>query len=80
MKNIVILTEYQENRTRVETFEEAYEIMRKRYVNNEFLYEDEWEEEYPKERVTAEFEANGYVEFCDGDCIERLEKFIEDLF
>ena len=81
MKNIVVLTDYQENRTRVETFEEAYEIMKKRYtVERESFSEEEWEEEYPKEKIMAEFEAEGYIEFCDGDCIETLEQFIEDLF
>lgn len=80
MKNIVVLTNYQENKTRVETFEEAYEIMKKRYINKGFLDEDEWEEEFPKERITAEFEAEGYVEFCGDDCIETLKKFIEDIF
>ena len=81
MKNIVILTDYQENRTRVETFKEAYKIMKKRYtVERESFSEEEWEEEYPKEKMMAEFEAEGYIEFCDGDCIETLEQFIEDLF
>lgn len=81
MKNIVVLTDYQENRARVETFEEAYEIMKKRYTaERESFSEEEWEEEYPKEKIMAEFEAEGYIEFCDGDCIETLEQFIEDLF
>lgn len=31
-------------------------------------------------RITVEFEANGYVEFCDGDCIETLEQFLNDIF
>lgn len=80
MKNIVVLTECQENRTRVETFKEAYELMRKRYINNGFLYEDEWEEEYPEDKITEEFKADGYIEFCDGDCIATVEKFLEYFF
>ena len=47
MKNIVVLTNYQkynENRIRVETFEEAYEIMKKHYISNEYFSEDEWKQ------------------------------------
>lgn len=73
MKNIVVLTDYQTNRTRAETFKEAYELMKKRYIDNEFLYEDEWEEEYPENEIAETFQTDGYIEFCDGDCIGTIE-------
>lgn len=30
--------------------------------------------------MLTSYYAEGYIEFCDGDCIETLEQFIEDLF
>lgn len=83
MKNIVVLTNYQkynENRIRVETFEEAYEIMKKHYISNEYFSEDEWKELYPKDKIKAKFEVSSWVEFCDSDCIETLEQFLADFF
>ena len=30
--------------------------------------------------MLTSYNAEGNLEFCDGDCIETLEQFIEDLF
>ena len=56
-------------------FEEAYNFMKKRYLD--FWDEEEWNEEYPFEQVKAEFDKDKCVGFCDGDAIMTLEEFLE---
>ncbi len=59
-------------------FSEAYNELKKIYLG--FWDEEEWNEAYNISEREAEFEADGYIEFCDGDAIMTAEQFFETYF
>lgn len=59
-------------------FSEAYNEMKKMYLCS--WDEEEWNEEYNMSDLKAEFEADEYIEFCDGDSIMTAEKLFEIYF
>lgn len=65
-------------KTEYSTFEEAYEAMKHRYVDEEGFWWDveDWEEDYSFEKVKAKFETDGYVRFCDRDEITTTEAYL----
>lgn len=65
-------------KTECNTFEEAYEAMKHRYVDKDGFWcdIDYWEENYSFEKAKARFETYGYVRFCDRDEIITTEAYL----
>lgn len=79
-KIIVVLNEYDMFvPVEVDTFEEAYEIIKGKYVKA--WDEEEWNEmeEYEFNKVKSEFEEDEYVEFLDGECITTKEYYVKNM-
>ena len=64
-----------------DTFEEAYEAMKHRYIDYEGFWWDaeDWDEEFDFEEAKGKFEAYGYVEFCDRDEITTTEQMLNQV-
>ena len=63
------------------TFEEAYEAMKHRYIDEDGFWwdEEDWNEDFDFEEAKGKFEAYGYVEFCDRDEITTTEQLLNRL-
>jgi hypothetical protein len=59
-------------------FLEAYDEMKNIYLG--FWDEEAWEEEYDMLNQKEMFEKDGRIEFCDGDSIMTVEKFLDIYF
>lgn len=78
---VIALFDYDDyvEKTEYDTFEEAYKAMKHRYTDEDGYIGwdvEDWDEEYDFDEAKSEFEAYGYVEFCDRDTITTTEQFL----
>jgi hypothetical protein len=82
MKNImVVVRDIHEDRIKFDTFDEAYEYLHSLYTSREGFWweEEEFEEEHSYGKVKAEFEAEGYYEFCVEILLTTVEYYIDNI-
>ena len=80
---IIMVTDHDDylDKEEFNTFEEAYEAMKHRYVDKDGFWwdEEEWNEEFDFEEAKGKFKAYGYVEFCDRDEITTTELLLNQV-
>lgn len=78
---VIFRDDYGDEKIDCSTFEEAYETMKNRYIDENGIGWDieDWNEAFDFEEAKGKFEAYDYVEFCDGDEITTTEQFLDEI-